>query len=69
MAEEAKEVKKERTIKPVESTYTLDDFINSKFFNCPPECVVVAFEEKGITQATEKEAKKIVNEFLKREVK
>lgn len=61
--------KKEKPLKMVESVYTLEDILRSGIFKVPPECVIVAFQEKGITEATEKDAKRIVNEFLKREVK
>lgn len=53
----------------VESIYSVEDFIESKIFKCAPECIVVAFKEKGIKEATLSEGKKIVNDFLNREVK
>lgn len=41
---------------------------SSQLFGVPTECVVAACMLAGIKEATEPEAKKIINEFMKREV-
>ena len=53
-----------------ELEYTVDEFVAAArpLFGCNKACVEVALKNRGITKTTEEKAKKIVNEFLKREV-
>lgn len=53
-----------------ESEYSLQDLITGhKAFGVPKEIATVALKLKGIERATFAEAKKIIDEFKKREVK
>ncbi|MBC3798029.1 hypothetical protein [Acetobacterium tundrae] len=55
--------------KAPEITYSAKEFAVSGAFSCPPECVMAAFKQNNIVQATQEEAKKTVKEFLTQEVK
>ena len=56
-----------------ESEYTAEEFAlsaNAVFGQeTPPDCIVAAFRLEGINKATKALATKIVNEFMKKEVK
>lgn len=54
-----------------ESVYTIDEFCSNaqKLFNTRPECVRAAFVEKGVAQCKKAEAGKIIEAFIKKEVK
>jgi len=53
-----------------ETIYAAEDFIsNSSIFETQPECVEAALKLAGVTKATEKQARKIINDFLHKEVK
>ena len=62
-------VTKQAVENAAESKYTVDEFIEAKIFDAQPELIKVAFMEQGLIEATEKEAKVIVSNFRKREVK
>lgn len=51
-------------------SYSVEELASSSFqlFGVPSECVVAACMLAGIKEATEQEAKKIISEFMKREV-
>ena len=57
--------------KKQESVYSVDEFCNSAqaVFHTRPECVRAALAEKNITQCSRTEAKKVVEAFIKKEVK
>lgn len=57
--------------KPVESTYKVTELANNakKLFNTRPECVTAALKAANKETSTVKEAKSIVEAFLKKEVK
>ena len=65
----AKNEKAESSVKK-ELEYTIDEFKEAArtLFGCNKACVEVALKKQGITQTTEEKAKKIVNDFLKKEV-
>lgn len=54
-----------------ESVYTIDEFCKNAqtLFSVKPECVRAAFKKNGITECGKDKAKKIVEEFMKKEVK
>lgn len=58
---------------PTESVYKVDELANyaEKVFgpNVRSECVIAALKFAGKTEATKVEAKKIVDSFMKKEVK
>lgn len=58
-------------INPNEPKYTANEFIEAAqcIFNVMPECVAAALKKADKTEFTLTEAKKIVSEFMKREVK
>lgn len=73
-AEATAEVKQEtKTAKPAqaESEYTTEEFANNakSLFNTRKECVVAALRAASVTKTTVFNAKRIVDEFLKKEVK
>lgn len=53
------------------SEYTAEELAISakELFDAPKECAAAALRAAGITQCTVSKAKKIVDEFLKKEVK
>ena len=57
--------------KSQESVYTMDEFCSSAqmLFRARPECVRAAFKERGVVQCSKAEAEKIVDAFMKKEVK
>lgn len=59
------------TPKLYESEFLLADFVQSAraVFGVSPECVLTAFKMAGVDRATEKQAKKIVDDFMKQEVR
>jgi len=72
MADTGKEKKEVNFAKkPVESVYNASEFTSAARvkFNTSPDIVAAAFKVAGKTEATLTEAQKIVQEFLKREVK
>ncbi|MEY8425108.1 hypothetical protein AALB52_20705 [Lachnospiraceae bacterium 38-14] len=54
-----------------EDVYTMEEFAKNaaELFGVRKEIVVAAFYDKKVTKCTKEEAKKIVEEFKKREVK
>lgn len=73
MSEKNEEKKAEmKTVKgkEIEVTYSADEFqkLAKDLFHCQPECVKAAFMSAQKTEATEAEAKKIVSDFMKKEV-
>ena len=55
-----------------EAVYTMDEFVHAAqevFPGIRRECVMAAFKVAGIKKATVKEAKKMVNDFCKKEVR
>lgn len=68
---QAKSVKMEKPIKVKESVYTVEEFVTNAetLFKRKPECVGAALMEKGIEKCTKSEAQKIVEEFMKKEVR
>lgn len=58
-------------VKQRESLYSVKELANNanKLFGTRSECVIAAFKSAGKTEATKPEAKKIVEGFLKKEVK
>lgn len=54
-----------------ELVYSVEEFqkMAQTIFNCQPECVKAAFMVAQKTTATEPEAKKIVSDFMNKEVK
>lgn len=54
-----------------EDVYTMEDFAQNaaELFGVRKEIVIAAFRDKNVTKCTKEEAKKIVEEFKKREVK
>lgn len=68
--EKATETKAVKT-KVVEAVYSAEEFqkMAKAVFGCQSECVKAAFMVANKTQATESEAKKIVSDFMKKEVK
>lgn len=67
----AKSVKTEKSIKRKESVYNVEEFVTNaeSLFKRKSECVRAALMEKGIEKCTKPEAQKIVEEFMKKEVK
>lgn len=57
--------------KTVTVSYSVEELAasSSQLFGVPTECVVAACMLAGIKQATEPEAKKIVSDFMNKEVK
>jgi len=51
--------------------YPVEDFasVSAKLYGYPSECVWAAFKDEGIQEATQDEAKDIINNFMKREVR
>lgn len=74
MAGEKKAAANQTSVTPVkqsvESIYSVQELTeaNEKVFGVKRECVVAALKEKGKDKLTLTEAKKIVSDFLKREV-
>lgn len=67
---ETAEISQKKAAENTESTYTVEEIINAhKAFNAPREIVAVALKLKGITTATEAEAKQIIEDFKKQEVR
>lgn len=59
---------KKETITQV--TYSVDEFAEaSKAFDTSPDVIRAAFLVAGKTEATEEEAKKLINRFKKKEVR
>lgn len=54
-----------------ESVYNVEEFVTNveSLFQRKPECVRAALMEKGIEKCTKSEAQKIVEEFMKKEVR
>jgi len=54
-----------------DSVYTVDEFCSNAqvLFHARPECIRAALGEKRVTQCTKEEAEKIVDAFMKKEVK
>lgn len=54
-----------------ETKYTAEEFAANAetLFHVKPECVQAAFREKGIKECTKSDAKKAVEDFMKKEVK
>lgn len=54
-----------------EDVYTMEEFAQNaaELFGARKEIVIAAFRDKNVTKCTKEEAKKIVEEFKKREVK
>ncbi len=55
-----------------EAVYTMDEFVHAAqevFPGIRRECVMAAFRVVGVKKATVKEAKKMVNDFCKKEVR
>lgn len=75
MAEEKKTAVNQTSAAPAkktaESVYSVQELTaaNEKVFGVKKECVVAALKENGKDKLTLTEAKRIVNDFLKREVK
>lgn len=69
----ATELKAEDSTVPTESVYEVSELAKcaEKVFgpDIRSECVVAAFKFEGKTEATRPEAKKIVESFMKKEVK
>lgn len=62
--------KEKETPKEVEAVYKAAEFIAvANIFGTQPECVEAALKLAGIQEATEATARKIVKEFLNKEVK
>lgn len=54
----------------VEAVYKAEEFVAvANIFGTQPECVEAALKLAGIQEATESTARKIVKEFLNKEVK
>ncbi|MCI8342562.1 MAG: hypothetical protein HFE62_05050 [Firmicutes bacterium] len=70
-AEKAKEVKPKAPKEKNETKYAVEELEKAaiKLFGVQPECVRAAFSFAGKSEASETEAKKIVKEFMIREVK
>ena len=53
-----------------EAEYTIEEFKEAaeRLFGCNKACVGAALRKHGIIKATEEKAKKIVNDFMKKEV-
>ena len=72
VAEKNTEQQEEKVLKAAqESVYTVNEFADSsqQVFSVRRECVIAAFLGAGKESATITEAKKIVETFLKQEVK
>ncbi len=56
--------------KPRESEYPLSELVKGAraVLGVSPECVMTAFRLAGIGRATEQQARKIVDDFMKQEV-
>jgi len=54
-----------------ETVYTAEEFAANAeaLFHVKPECVQAAFREKGIRECTKSDARKAVEDFMKKEVK
>lgn len=67
--EKQKSVREQKTVP--ESVYPVNDLAANagKIFKTRQECVVAALRAAGKTECTVSEAKKIVDDFLKKEVK
>lgn len=54
-----------------EAAYTAEEFAANAeaIFRVKPECVQAAFREKGIKECTKSDAKKVVEDFMRKEVK
>lgn len=70
-AKDAKVVSETKTVSKGESIYTVNELaLNAvALFGKNPECVSAALREKGKTSCTKSEAQRIVQDFLKKEVK
>lgn len=67
---ETVEITPKNIVETTESTYTTEELIKAhKSFNAPREIVAVALKLKGVEAATEAEAKAIIEEFKKQEVR
>lgn len=55
---------------PRESEYSLSELVKGAraVFGVSPECVMTAFRLAGLDRATERQARKIVDDFMKQEV-
>lgn len=54
-----------------EAVYSAGEFAANAeaLFHVKPECVQAAFREKGIMKCTKSDARKIVEDFMKKEIK
>lgn len=66
---EIKEIKEERKLADIKYKVTELEQAAEALFKVKPECAKAAFLIAGIEEATKNEAQKIINEFMKKEVK
>lgn len=61
----------QKASKSKEAVYTAEEFAANAeaLFRVKPECVQAAFREKGIKECTKSDAKKVVEDFMRKEVK
>jgi hypothetical protein len=74
MADKVKQPDEETVVKTtaeVEPEYTVAELAqhSKAVFGVMPECVIAAFRVAGLEKATKQAAEKIINTFMKKEVK